>query len=93
MIYAYAKLTITNPSSMDAYREQAGAALARHGGAVVAASKDLEALDGQPDAGDISAILSFPDREAAFAWINDPELTEVHALRRNAGQSDILLLG
>lgn len=92
MIYAYVKLSVTNPDSIAAYREHAGAALARHGGAVVTSSKDLQALEGQPDCGDIATILSFPDRDTAFAWINDPELTDVHALRRNAGQSDILLL-
>ena len=92
MIYAYAKLTVTNPDSLAAYRTQADAALARHGGAIVKASKDIETLEGKPDIGDVGAILSFPDRDAAFAWINDPTLSDIHVLRRGAGGSDIMIL-
>ncbi|MCK0122530.1 hypothetical protein MWU61_18395, partial [Loktanella sp. F6476L] len=36
---------------------------------------------------------SIPDKDAAIAWSTDPELADVHALRRGAGASDILLLG
>jgi len=93
MIYAYAKLTVTNPASLDAYRPKAAEALARHGGAVAAASKDISVLDGAPDMPDVAAILTFPDKDAAYAWINDPSLADVHDLRRGAGASDILVLG
>lgn len=93
MIYAYAALTVTNPESLAAYREKADAALALYGGSVVSASKDLSALDGAPSLPDMAAILSFPDRESALGWINDPELADVHALRRGAGGSDAILLG
>ena len=93
MIYAYAKLTVTNPSALDAYREKAGEALARHGGKVETASGQLTPLDGSPDIPDVAALLSFPDRESALAWANDPDLTDIHALRRSAGGSDIVLLG
>ena len=93
MIYAYAQLTVTNPDALNAYREKAGEALARHGGKVEAASKDFTTLDGNPAAPDTAALLSFPDRDAALAWANDPDLADLHALRRSAGGSDILLLG
>jgi uncharacterized protein (DUF1330 family) len=39
------------------------------------------------------ALLSFPDAEAAKAWISDPELAPVHALRNQAGRSVVKLLG
>jgi len=93
MIYAYAKLTVTNPSSLAQYREVAGEALSRHNGAVVHATTDLSILDGQPDVPSVGVILSFPDKASAQGWINDPDLVEVHNLRRGAGASDILLLG
>lgn len=93
MIYAFASLHVTNPDNMAKYREVAGAALARHGGKVEAASGDVSALDGAPQLPGVAALLSFPDKTAAVAWINDPDLVEVHALRRNAGTSDIILLG
>lgn len=93
MVYAYAKITVTNPESLAKYRDVAGAALAKHGGKVESASREFTALDGAPDAPDVGALLSFPDRDAAIAWSSDPELADVHALRRDAGASDILLLG
>lgn len=92
MIYAFARLTVTDPQALAAYREKAGAALARHGGKVEQATKDFEILDGAPEVPQTAALLSFPDREAALAWANDPDLVETHALRRSAGGSDILLM-
>ena len=93
MIYVYAKLTVKKPEALEQYREVAGAALAKHGGSVQSASGEFTTLDGAPDAPDVAALLSFPDRDAALAWANDPDLADVHALRRSAGGSDILLLG
>lgn len=93
MIYATARLTITDPDALARYREKAGQALAKHGGKVEIASRDFTPLDGTPDAPNMLALLSFPNKEAALAWAHDPELEPVHALRRAAGQSDILLLG
>ena len=93
MIYAIAQLTITNADSMAKYREVAGDALAKHGGKVEAASGAFTVLDGNPSLPNAAALLSFPDKDAALGWANDPDLADVHALRRNAGSSDILLLG
>ncbi|MGR3714147.1 MAG: DUF1330 domain-containing protein [Shimia sp.] len=92
MIYAYAKLTVTNPEALASYRDQAGAALALYGGKVEQGSGASIAIDGAPDVPDVAAILSFPDKDSALGWINDPKLAELHALRRSAGGSDIVLL-
>lgn len=93
MIYATVTLKITNPDSMAQYRKHAEAALAKHGGAVVIAAPNPTVLEGSPTVPDALALLSFPDRDGALAWINDPDLADVHALRRNAGKTEILLLG
>jgi len=93
MIYAYVKLTVNNPDALASYRDVAGPALAKHGGKAESASKEFTVLEGSPDQPDMAAILSFPNKESALAWANDPELKDVHALRRSAGGSDILLLG
>lgn len=93
MIYAIAHLTVTNKDAMTQYRDVAGEALAKHGGKVEAATGEFTVLDGNPTAPNVAALLSFPDKDAALGWANDPELTDVHALRRSAGTSDILLLG
>ncbi|WP_158965234.1 DUF1330 domain-containing protein [Chachezhania sediminis] len=92
MIYAIFRATITNPDSMARYREVAGPVLEKHGGRVEKMSREAEALDGTPDIPSMIAVMSFPDAEAARAWIADPDHADVHALRRGAGRTDITLL-
>ena len=58
----------------------------------MSASKDVALLEGSIETPNMAAILSFPDKEKALAWINDDDLQDVHALRRNAGQSTIHLM-
>ena len=92
MVHAFVQLTITNPETFAAYREKAGAALAKHNAQVVQSSRDLLALDGDPALTDVGVILAFESREKAEAWINDPDLAETHQLRRDAGSCNITLL-
>lgn len=93
MIYALFKADVKRPEALAAYRDQAGTALAKHGGKVEQATPSASALDGAPSLPDVAALLSFPDKSAALAWINDPDLADLHDLRRSAGQTEILLLG
>ena len=93
MIHALAKLDITDPQALGKYREAAGAALAKHGGTVVTGSGENTVLEGASKVPDMTALLGFPDKAAALAWIADPDYSDVHDLRRSAGTSDILLLG
>lgn len=90
--HAIVNLHITAPESLAAYREKAADALAKHGGAVLQASRELEVIEGDADLPDMAAILTFPDHAAGLAWINDPELADIHALRRGCGRSSIVLL-
>lgn len=90
--HAIVTMTVTSPESLAQYRERAADALSRHGGAVLQASADLDLLEGGPDLPTLAAVLTFPERAAALAWINDPELAPVHALRRGGGHSTIVLL-
>lgn len=93
MIYAYVHLTINDKEPLAKYREVAGDALAKHGGALVSASPVITSLEGDLKPADMAAILSFPDKDSALGWINDPELADVHALRRACGESSTHLLG
>ncbi|SMX46222.1 DUF1330 domain-containing protein [Actibacterium lipolyticum] len=93
MIYALVYIKIDNPDSLAAYRDKAGDALTKHGGKLEAASKTPTSFEGSLGLPDLAGVLSFPDKDAALAWINDPELAPVHALRRGAGDSSIILVG
>ena len=68
MIYAYAKITVTNPQALAEYRDVANAALAKHGGKVEVAVREFTVLDGAPDMPNVAALLSFPDKDSAIAW-------------------------
>ena len=92
MTHAFVHLRITDREALAAYREKAVAALARHGGSVVQAGP-ASVLEGTLPAPDAGAVLHFPSAEAARAWIIDPTLAEVHALRNKGAQSTVFLLG
>lgn len=65
---------------------------AKHGGTLAGKARPPMLLDGNGPAPDIAVLLSFPDRAAAEAWINDPDYAEVHALRRASGTTSVILL-
>ena len=90
--HAIVTLNITSPDKIAAYREKAADALAKHGGQVVQASKDLVLIEGASQLPHMAAVLAFPDQNAALAWKNDPELQDIHALRQGSGESTIILL-
>jgi uncharacterized protein (DUF1330 family) len=90
--YAIAQIAVSDMEALGRYREHAGAALARHGGTILAAGPRPELLEGEGPAPDTMALISFPSLEAARAWIGDPALAEVHALRNQGGRSTVMLL-
>ncbi len=92
MTHAIITLTVTDPTAMDAYRAQAAVAMNSHGISVVQVSTAPQALDGQPHLPTVCVIVKFPDTDAAQAWMDDPALAEIHALRRAAGKVGITML-
>lgn len=93
MIYAVVQMTVTDPDAFAAYARQAGPALEKWGAKPEAMSAEPTRLEGDAPLPGRIVLLSFPDRDAALGWINDPEFAEVHALRRSAGQCEIALIG
>ena len=55
--HAIFTITVTNPDSMAKYREVAGQALAKYGGALVQASPAVTVLDGSDAAPTMAAVL------------------------------------
>lgn len=92
MIHAIVRLTVEKPAVFEGYAAKAGAGLAKWGAAPVAVTAAPELIEGKGPLPGRIVILSFPDRQAALGWINDPELAEVHALRRASGPGEIALL-
>ncbi|SPF79664.1 DUF1330 domain-containing protein [Pseudoprimorskyibacter insulae] len=93
MTHVVVQLTISDQDALMAYRAKAADAMAVHGGAFLQVSGDLAQLEGEAPLPTIMGVLTFPSADDAKAWINDPALAEVHALRNKAGTSTITLLG
>jgi uncharacterized protein (DUF1330 family) len=66
------------------YRKSAASAIAKHGGSLVAPPSKPIKLDGTSETPAFITLLSFPSKDAAESWRNDPELIELHA-QRHAG--------
>ena len=92
MIYAYVQITVTAPDTFAAYAEQAGPALAKYGAKPEAMTTEPTRLEGGP-APSRAVLLSFPDKDAALGWFNDPAHADIHHLRQSSGQSEITLIG
>jgi len=83
---------LKDPESMAAYRAQAKEALAQHGGEILLPPTAPERLEGGADTPKAFVLLRFPDGDAAKAWLADPALKEVHALRHAGADLTFFLL-
>ena len=90
--YVIVQLTPKNPELLEKYFAVGRAAVEKHGGAAIAGGPDRIVLEDNGAGAPASVLLSFPTKDAAQAWIEDPELTDVHALRRNGANTTITLL-
>jgi len=90
--YAFVTISLNDRDKFAEYRGKAGEFMAKHNVKAIAVSSDAQVIEGGGSAPDISVILEFPDHAHALAWINDPEAAHVHELRRDSGESRIILL-
>lgn len=90
--YALVTITVDHPETFAAYRQAAGPAMAKHKAEPLAVSSEAKVIEGDGPAPNVTVILSFPDRDHALAWINDPEIADVHERRRASGASRIVLM-
>ncbi len=90
--YVVVQLTPKDPEMLERYFAVGRAAVEKHDGLAVAGGPDRKVLE-ENGAGDpASVLLSFPSGAAAESWMNDPDLKEVHDLRRNGAHTTITLL-
>ncbi len=90
--YALVTITVEHPETFAEYRQLAGPAMAKHKATPLAVSPEAQVIEGDDPAPDVTVILTFPDRDHALGWINDPEIAHVHAKRRASGASRIILM-
>lgn len=90
--YVVVQLEPTDEEALKRYYEHGGAAVRKHGGTPIAGGAGKRVLEDNGGGIPASVLLTFPDEAAALAWIEDPELAEVHALRRKGAKTTITLL-
>ena len=71
------------------YSRRSPEAVAKHGGRVVALGKLDEALEGAQgiEARAVMILVEWPSREAFRAFLDDPELRDLHPLREGGTRS------
>ena len=77
--YVVANYNITNPEAYADYPMAAGATVMAHGGEILVADPESEAIEGQPQS--MMVILKFPSKEAAHAWYASEEYVKIKGLR------------
>lgn len=81
-----------DPERMNEYRAVAADALAKHGGKIVVPPVPPERIDGEAEPPAAIVLLSFPSSENARAWMGDPELASIHAMRRDGADVSLFLV-
>lgn len=82
--YSILGVTPTNEEWIADYIVSATALVARHGGKYLARTASHERLEGVGDDSALRVIVEWPSREAAMAFMNDPDYAP-HLEARTAG--------
>lgn len=90
--YVVVQLVPKDQEALQAYFKIGGDAVKKHGGAAIAGGPGKEVLEDNGAGAPAHVLLSFPDDAAARNWINDPDLSDAHALRQAGAQTTITLL-
>jgi len=90
--YVIAQLEIADPDGYQAYLAGFMPIFERHGGKLLATSRqDVVVWEGQW-ASPKSVIMQFPDRAAAEAWHDDPEYIELAKIRHATARTNLVLI-
>lgn len=91
--FVLADVTWTDPEGRREYVKLIGPSLAAYGGEAVAASGDVEVMEGDWKPGDVTVLISFPTREAARAWYGSDEYSRALDIRKRASDSRLMIFG
>ncbi|MEM7245471.1 MAG: DUF1330 domain-containing protein [Acidobacteriota bacterium] len=84
--YSVLAVTPTSDEWIPDYIEPANTLVAKHGGRYLARTASHERLEGEGENAALRILLEWPSKEAALAFMNDPEYVP-HLKARTAGSN------
>jgi len=92
--YSVLEVTPTSTDWMADYPPVTNARLAAHGGRYLARTTSHERLEGEADEVALRVIIEWPSREAALAFMNDPEYApQLKARQAGSVSTHVLIAG
>ena len=90
--YVVAELDVTDPGWVPAYVQHTTKLVEEHGGRYLARTPNLERLEGDRRAPQISLLIEWPSREAAMAFYECDEYRSHREARRDGSSGEFLLV-
>jgi len=84
--YSVLAVTPTTEDWIPGYLEPANRLVAQHGGKYLARTSSHERLEGEGEGAALRIVIEWPSKEAALAFMNDPEYVP-HLKARTAGSN------
>ena len=88
-VYVIVNVEVKDPAAYERYRAGVPALIAKHGGEYLVRGGKPEVLEGSWNLSRV-ALLRFPDRAAAMAFMEDPEYRPLKELRHRVANTDIV---
>ena len=89
--YLIVNITVHDREAFEAYRAQAPAVIAAHGGRYLVRGGPVEVMEGEPGFNRV-VVLEFPTVEAARGFCHSADYAPLIALRRAASTAHIALV-
>ncbi len=90
--YSVLAVTPTEEAWIPDYVGPATALVAKHGGTYLARTASHERLEGDDEGAALRVVIEWPSREAALAFMNDPEYVPHLEARTNGSNSHHFLI-
>jgi len=91
-VFLIAEMKWQDTSWIADYLEVVPDLVRKHGGSYVVQTGEIERLEGTREPADGIVVLRFPDREAALAFLEDPDYAAPKAARLNGSHSESILV-
>ena len=91
-VYLIAQVKVTDDAWVPAYAASVHDIVHKHGGKYLSRSGNVRTLEGKPLDTTLIALLQFPSKQAAEAFVNDPEYASHAAARQGGSESRFVLI-